>query len=74
MSLSKESKEGFFESLLNKYLNSLQKRPLLTKSCTRFVVCFSIFHSLFLLVYTVVMRKIQIAVFLLTCRRRDRVG
>lgn len=34
MSLSKESKEGVFERILNKYLKSLQERPLLTKSCT----------------------------------------
>ncbi|XP_052800121.1 peroxisomal membrane protein 2-like [Mya arenaria] len=34
MSLSKESRENFFENLLNKYLKSLKERPLITKCCT----------------------------------------
>lgn len=34
MSLSKESKENFFESILNKYLQLLKDKPLITKACT----------------------------------------
>ncbi|XP_060578194.1 peroxisomal membrane protein 2-like [Ruditapes philippinarum] len=34
MSLSKESKENFFESILNKYLKLLKEKPLITKCCT----------------------------------------
>ncbi|WAR02830.1 PXMP2-like protein [Mya arenaria] len=48
MSLSKESRENFFENLLNKYLKSLKERPLITKCCTRFCVSAPIIHYFYI--------------------------